>query len=133
MKEVYLAYFDYMGFKEFIVKNEDEELIRRMNHIFRDIEIALGQGKYRAPKNGSILSNLSESTINCLNISDTVLFWTNDCTYESLKTLIKVADEFNWREVNYNFPIRLALVKGKVKEVSEKQTNSYSGSYYDQF
>ncbi|MGB0868291.1 MAG: hypothetical protein ACPGSD_01725 [Flavobacteriales bacterium] len=129
MKEVYLAYFDYMGFKEFIEKNEDDELIRRMNHIFRDIEMALGQGKYQEPRNGMILSDLSESIINCLNISDTVLFWSNDCSYESLKSLIKTAYEFNWREVGYNFPIRGAIVKGKIKEVSGKQTNSLGGSY----
>jgi len=74
LKEVYLAYFDYLGFKEFIENNDDEVLMRRMGHIFRDIEGALGLGKYREPQNGVILSDLSNSSVNCLNISDTVLF-----------------------------------------------------------
>lgn len=129
MKEVYLAYFDYMGFKEFIENNTDRDLIRRMSHVFRDIEIALGQGKYQEPRHGVILSDLSESVINCLNISDTVLFWTNDCTIESLKSLIKISYDFNWSQIGFNFPIRGSIIKGMIKEVSGKQTNSLGGSY----
>jgi len=64
-----------------------------------------------------------------LNISDTVLFWTNDCSYNSLKSLIKVAYDFNWREIDFNFPIRGALVKGLIKEATGKQTNSLGASY----
>ena len=129
LKEVYLAYFDYLGFKGFIENNDDEVLMRRMGHIFRDIEKALGQGKYKEPQNGMILSDLSDSRVNCLNISDTVLFWTNQCNYESLTKLIKVAYEFNWLQILYNFPIRGSIVKGKIRLVSGKQTNSNGGSY----
>ena len=129
MKEVYLAYFDYLGFKEFIENNDDEVLMRRMGHIFRDIEGALGQGKYQEPRNGVILSDLTNSKVNCLNISDTVLFWTNQCDYNSLTELIKVAYEFNWMQIGYNFPIRGSIVKGKIRLVSGKQTNTNGGSY----
>ena len=129
MKEVYLAYFDYLGFKEFIENNDDEVLMRRMGHIFRDIEGALGQGKYQEPRNGVILSDLTNSKVNCLNISDTVLFWTNQCDYDSLTELIKVAYEFNWMQILYNFPIRGSIVKGKIRLVSGKHTNTNGGSY----
>jgi len=129
MKEVYLAYFDFMGFKQFILNNEDEVLIRRMGHIFRDIEICLGQGKFQEPKNGQILADISKSTINCLNISDTVLFWTNDLSEESLIELIQVANEFNTKEISHNFPLRGSVVKGKVKIVSGKDQTEQGGSY----
>lgn len=129
MKEVYLAYFDFMGFKEFIQNNEDEILMRRMGHIFRDIEICLGQGKYQEPRNGVLLADVSRSKLNCLNISDTVLIWTNDCEADSLKELINVAYEFNWREIGYNFPLRGSILKGKIREVTGRQTNSEGGSY----
>lgn len=129
MKEVYLAYFDFMGFKEFIQNNEDEILMRRMGHIFRDIEICLGQGKYQEPRNGVLLADVSRSKLNCLNISDTVLIWTNDCEADSLKELINVAYEFNWREIGYNFPLRGSIFKGKIREVTGRQTNSEGGSY----
>ena len=129
MKEVYIAFFDFMGFKEFINNNDDEVLMRRMGHIFRDIEICLGQGKYQEPKNGVLLADVSKSKLNCLNISDSVIIWTNDCEADSLKELISVAYEFNWREIGYNFPLRGSVVKGKIREVTGRQTNSEGGSY----
>lgn len=129
MNEVYIAYFDLLGFKEFIQNNEDEILIKRMEHIFRDIEICLGQGKYQDMPNGIILADVSRSKLNCLNISDTVIIWTNDCAMESLKELISVAYEFNWREIEYNFPLRGAVLKGKITEVTGRQPNSEGGSY----
>lgn len=129
MKIVYLAYFDFMGFKEFVNNNDDETLMRRMGHIFRDIETSLGLGKYQEPRNGLILADLSKSKLNCLNISDTVLIWTNDCSNTSLIELIKVAYHFNWTENGYNFPVRGSVVKGKIREVTGKNINSEGGSY----
>src|SRR5690606_27212079 len=129
MKEVYLAYYDFMGFKEFIQNNEDVALMRRMGHIFRDIEICLGQGKYKEPRNGVIIADVSRSKLNCLNISDTVIVWTNDCQLDSLKELINVAYEFNWREIGYNFPLRGTILKGKIKEATGRHINSEGGSY----
>jgi hypothetical protein len=129
MEIVYLAYFDFMGFKEFINNNDDETLMRRMGHIFRDIETSLGLGKYQKPRNGVILADLSKSKLNCLNISDTVLIWTNDCSQTSLIELIKVAYHFNFTENGYNFPVRGSVVKGKIRVVTGKNTNSEGGSY----
>lgn len=129
LQEVYLAYFDFLGFKEFVQNNEDKKIIGRMDHIFRDIESALGLGNYREPQNGIIISDLSDSRLNCLNISDTVLFWTNKCDYESLTELIKVAYKFNWLQILNNFPIRGSIIKGKIRLVSGNQINSNGGSY----
>jgi hypothetical protein len=130
MNEVYIAYFDFLGFKEFILNNTDEyELMRRMGHIFRDIELALGQGEMQEPRNGVILADLSKSKINALNISDTVVFWTNDTTIESLEELIKVAYEFNWKENLYNFPVRGSIIKGRIRIVNGNNKNDFGGSY----
>jgi hypothetical protein len=127
MKEVYLAYFDFMGFKNFILNNDDEHIMRRMNHIFRDIQICCGTGNYTQVSPSIIVPDLSQSKINSLNISDTVLFWTNECNYNDLKELIEVAYEFNQREVNHNFPLRGAIVKGSIKEVSNKNESEFGG------
>lgn len=82
--ERFIAYFDYLGYKEFILNNDSKHLRTRAGHILRDIEASLGQGKYKEPHNGIIVADLSETRINCLNISDTVIFWTNDNSIESL-------------------------------------------------
>ncbi|WP_124642897.1 hypothetical protein [Amniculibacterium aquaticum] len=129
MKEVYLAYFDFMGFKQFILNNEDEVLVRRMEHIFRDIEMCIARGKFHPPQGGMIFADTTQSKLNTLNISDTILFWTNDLSEESLAELIEVAYEFNWREITYNFPLRGAIVKGNIRIVSGKNDNENGGSY----
>ena len=129
MKEVYLAYFDFMGFKQFILNNDDEILMRKMECIFRDIEFSLCKNNWQEPNNGNILADLSKSKINCLNISDTILFWTNKCTQEELLELVEVAYSFNWREIGYNFPIRGSIVKGTIRVVSGKNDNENGGSY----
>lgn len=129
MKEIYLAYFDFLGFKEFILNNEDKALIQRMGHIFRDIEMALGQGKYNEPKNEVITANFSNSKLNCLNISDTVVFWTNDTELDSLRELLNVAFEFNWKENLFNFPVRGAIIKGKIKIVNGRTDTLKGGSF----
>ena len=123
MKEVYIAYFDFLGFKEFILNNENEVVDIRMNHIFRDIQMALGQGNYNEPRNGIITPNFTNSKINCLNISDTVVFWTNDAKFDSMRELFNVAYEFNWKQNLFNFPLRGAVIKGKIKIVNSNSEN----------
>src|SRR5690606_20541876 len=129
MQEVYLAYFDFMGFKKFILNNDDKVIIRRMGHIFRDIEGCLGRGKYQQPQNGKVFADISKSKLNCLNISDTVIFWTNDLTEESLSELIEVAYHFNWNEITNNFPLRGSIVKGNIEITSGKNLSEQGGIY----
>ena len=41
----FIAYFDFLGFKDFILNNDIEYQNQIMNNIFRDIESSLGNGK----------------------------------------------------------------------------------------
>jgi hypothetical protein len=129
MEEVFIAFFDFLGFKDFILNNDDEHQIRRMGHIFRDLEIALGQGKFQSTKNGLILSDLSQSKLHALNISDTIIFWTKDTSEESLKEILMVAYDFNWRENTFNFPIRGAVTRGRIRNVDGGSENSFGSKY----
>lgn len=133
MEEVYIAYFDYLGFKEFIQNNEDNKIIKRVEeHIFRNIELALSQGVLGEPRNGKVFSDLSKHKINCLNISDTVIFWSNDLLIDSLKELIQVAKRFNISENLSNFPVRGAVIKGTIR-FAEGQQRNQEGSIYSVF
>jgi len=125
----YIAYFDYLGYKDFIFNNDSEHLRNRSGHILRDIEMALGQGKYQDPKGGRVLADLSTSRINCLNISDTVIFWTNDDTVESLDELLIVAYRFNWQEILFNIPVRGVICFDEFEMRSGKQTNTVGAIY----
>ena len=124
----FIAYFDYLGFKEFIENNDLEYQIFIMHNIFRDIEMALGQGKFKSARHGEI-ADLSNSRINCINFSDTVVFWTNDESEESLRELLSVTHTFNWMAIDFSFPVRGALVYDELYYVLFSQSNNGGGHY----
>ncbi|MGE9313385.1 hypothetical protein ACLOAU_17175 [Niabella sp. CJ426] len=129
MAKKFIAYFDYLGYKEFILNNSSDHLKTRAGHILRDIEISLGQGKYLPLQHGAIVADLSSTRINCLNISDTVIFWTNDDSIESLEELLLVAYEFNWREILYSFPVRGIICYDEMEMISSQQKNMAGAIY----
>lgn len=124
----FIAYFDYLGFKQFIDNNDLEYQTRIVGNNFRDIENALGQGKLKEAPHGYI-ADLSNSQINCINFSDTVVFWTNDDSEASLMEILEVAHKFNWQAVDFFFPARGAVVYGEIVYVDFKQKNQSGGLY----
>ena len=124
----FIAYFDYLGFEKFIENNDLEYQKKILVNNFIDMESALGQGKLKNI-HGGYVADFSDSKINCINFSDTVVFWTNDDSKESLLELIQVANEFNWRTINYSFPVRGSLVFGEIEYIDFKQVTNYQGLY----
>ena len=92
------------------------------------MESALGQGKIKDVHHG-VIADLSNSKINCINFSDTVVFWTNDDSNESLKELLDVSYKFNWQAVDFFFPARGSVVYGELFYVDFKQSNEGGGQY----
>jgi len=126
----YIAYFDFLGYKEFILNNDSDYLQNRANHILRDIGIVLCQGKYREPDGLLIRPDISQTRINCLNISDTIIFWTVDDSIESLEELLIIAHEFNYRQIKYNFPIRGVIYFDEIEMMSEKSKNTVGATLW---
>lgn len=124
----YIAYFDFLGFKEFIDNNDLENQKRSMGHIFREIEIALGQENVKEAPQG-IIADLSKSKVNAINFSDTIVFFTNDDTKDSLIEILKVAFKFNWRTNGYVFPARGALVFGEIIYVPHSEKSEFNAVY----
>ena len=125
----YIAYFDFLGYKEFILNNDSDYLRIRANQILTNIEIALCQGKYKEPDGFTIGPDISQTRINCLNVSDTVIFWTFDDSIESLEELLIIANEFNWRQVKFNFPIRGVIYFDEIEMISKKSKNTVEAIY----
>lgn len=124
----FIAYFDYLGFKEFIENNDLEYQSRIVGNNFRDMESALGQGKFKDAPHG-VIADISKSQINCINFSDTVVFFTNDTSETSLIEILEVAYKFNWQAIDFCFPVRGALVFGEMVYVDFKQSNGGGGIY----
>lgn len=128
MLRCFIAYFDLLGFKNFILLNESDDIQVGMGHVLRDLEGAIALGKYHQPSNGLVHADMSDSKINCLNISDTIVFWTNDCSKESFEEILKVSDYFNRMEVVFNFPLRGVLVCDEIRVLKGEQKNA-EGTY----
>lgn len=127
----FIAYFDYLGFKQFITNNDFARQKKGILNNLRDIEIALSRGRTRRLGNNVVVPDISGSNINCVNFSDTVVFWTKDASNNSLQELIDVAHQFNWRTILYFFPVRGALVFEEIGDInycSNESAASYSVS-----
>lgn len=111
----FIAYFDFLGFQNFIEKNDLTTQKKVMGQIYRDIELAMGVARKNFLNSGrNAIPDISESKLNCINFSDTVVFWTLDDSESSLSELIKVAHEFNRRAIESTFPVRGSIVFGEI-------------------
>ncbi len=128
-QEVYLAYFDLLGFKEFILNNDDETLVRAMGNIFRDIEHGIAKESPKEERDGVLFADMSDSKLNFLNISDSMVYWTKEQNNDQLIELVSVVNDFNWRMIVYNFPIRGVLMKGKIRLESFKSTSKHDAQF----
>ena len=117
-----------LGYKQFILNNNTAETRRRLSHVLRDIEASLGRGQYK-DGNGGLLADLKKSTIKCLNISDTIIFWSQDDSPESLKEFLDVCFSLNWRLNTFNFPVRGALIYDELEMIIGKEVSEGGGMY----
>lgn len=128
MENKFIAYFDFLGYKSFIMNNSTEEVKRRLGHIFRDTENAIGKGKLIEAPYGYI-ADINKSKINCLNISDTIIFWTNDDSLDSFNEILEVAFRFNRSFTCFHFPVRGAIVHGDMGVVGYYKDLNEGGTY----
>jgi hypothetical protein len=124
----FLAYFDYLGFKDFIERNDVETQQKIILSNFRDIEMALAEGKIKQSDFG-VVADLSKFTLGCTIFSDTVLFWSQDNSIESLQEILITALRFNWQCIDYCFPARGSIVYGEFNVVEFNYKGVGGGKY----
>jgi hypothetical protein len=125
----FIAYFDLLGYKQFITNNDHNEVRRRIMHIMRDMETALSEDSFKESKFGHVVADMSKSNINCINISDTILFWTNDDSFESFQEFIRVVYRYNWNGILFNFAARGSLVFDEIEVIAHRLDNEGGGTY----
>lgn len=125
----YIAYFDFLGYKYFILNNTTDRLRVRAGHILRDIGLALAGDNELLVGNGVLFPDIRTTRINCLNISDTVIFWSQDSSLESLRELIAVAHHFNWMQNLHNMPARGVVVCEEMEILRDNEQNQAGAVY----
>ena len=123
----FIAYFDYLGFKEFIENNnlEVQKMIISSNNII--LERAISKHRLKETEFGMV-HDLSNAKINCMNFSDTVVLWTNDNSDESMDELIDVSHKFNLY-CTTSFPSRGSIVYGEFFTKSYNEINDVGGKF----
>ncbi len=112
--KTFIAFFDVLGFKEFIYNNELDEAKRLFNHLLRDSQTAISGEKYIKLNSGMVVPDLKNQKVNCLHVSDSIIFWTNNHTEEDFKDLVEVCYSFYWRSLQATFPLRGCLTYGEI-------------------
>lgn len=126
----FIAYFDYLGFKDFIMRNGQREQVRIMGNNLRDIENALALGKIVRQPDGGVIADLSQSTLKCVNFSDTVVIYSNDDSLQSLKEILDVS-LFYCSHCNLMFfPVRGCVYYGEFTSWNFNQPNQRNGAYH---
>jgi hypothetical protein len=133
--ESFISYFDILGFKEFIENSEEEIKHRLMNFLMRDSQSAISGNKYIHKDEGTMVPDLSETNINCLHVSDSIIFWTNDLSEGSFIEMVKCCAFFLIRCLQITFPVRGCLVLGDIafspfNIKNKKGTTFYNSSLY---
>jgi len=112
--ETFIAFFDVLGFKEFITNNELEEVKRLFEHLLRESQTAVSGEKNIELSTGIIVPDLNNQKVNCLHISDSIVFWTNSDTEADFIALVNTCYTFYWRSLQTTFPIRGCLTHGEI-------------------
>lgn len=113
--ETYIAFFDILGFKEIVLNNDLKSLNKKFNNFFRETQISVSTGKTIPVGKGIIVPDLSKIKVNCIHISDSVIFWTQKQDLKSFNKLIDTCKTFYQRSLQMEFPIRGAIVYGEME------------------
>lgn len=119
-----IGYFDLLGYKQFIENNAEELTSVRVGHILRDIENSLSLRKTKILNPTVLIADLEYSRVNCLNISDTIIIWTEDLSEESGINFIKVCFQLNFMLNKFTFPCRGVIVADEFKIISGNEKNT---------
>ena len=126
----FLAYFDLLGYKKFIENNTSDFLKERTDDFGRNVEMALSLGKRRNSRHsGRVIADLSDSTLNSLTFSDTLVIWSQGDTLLDFEEVLKVSFEYNHFNVGYDFPSRGCIVYGDIWFKDYDEENQKGGRY----
>ncbi|MDW8274728.1 MAG: hypothetical protein RMJ53_10910, partial [Chitinophagales bacterium] len=129
--ETFIAFFDVLGFKEFIFNNDLNEVKQLFGHLLRESQTAVASENYIQLNHGLVVPDLKKQKVNCLHISDSVIFWTNGKTEADFEELVSVCYTFYWRSLQTTFPLRGCLTLGEIAFDSLTFSNENGTTFYN--
>jgi hypothetical protein len=112
--ETFIAFFDILGFQEIVNNNDLSELKRQFEYLLRDSQTALSSETYIQLNESIVVPDLKNQKVNCLHVSDSIVFWTNSNSEDDFKEIVSVCHSFYWRSLKTTFPLRGCLTYGEI-------------------
>jgi len=129
--KTFLAFFDVLGFKEFIYNNEMDYAEKMFENLMRDSQTAVSGEKYIETNPGMIVPDLKNQKVNCLHVSDSIVFWSDSDTEDDFLEMVKVCYSFYWRSLQTSFPLRGCLIYGEIKFKPFTIENKSGNKFYN--
>jgi hypothetical protein len=130
--KTYIAFFDILGFKE-IVKNESlSELNRRFNNLIRDSQLSLSDGKITQNEFNDFVPDSNQFKVNCIHISDSIIFWTKNNSQTAFHDIFSVARYFYRQSFSSHFIVRGSVAYDEIHFTPnrfENKDNFFFGNY----
>lgn len=130
----FIAFYDILGFKEFTLNNEPNIVKRGIEAIFRESQYAICKGnKIEDPlRPGVLIPDFDFAEVNCMHISDSIVFWTTGgLTENNFRNIVEACYTFNWRTQQTTIPVRGCLVTGEMEFKPFKIENRERVEFYN--
>lgn len=117
----FIAFLDILGFKEMVLKNSHEKLVKNFNSFIANLHVAIagaepyfGDDKNRSPY------NFDKAPVNGVLISDSILLWSNSTTNQDFINITKAVQSAIGLLTRSAFPLRGAIVLGEMTDLRKK-------------
>ncbi len=114
----FIAFYDILGFKQLTEGIEPAIVHREINNVFRESQNAVCKNHLIDDPNrpGTLIPDFNFAEVNCIHISDSIIFWTTGgLTEENFKNIVEACYTFNWRTQQTTLPLRGCLVAGELE------------------
>jgi hypothetical protein len=118
----YLAFLDLLGFSNIIEANDNKTIDDLLEKLIGEIQISIAYNRDRyitANISGGFTPDLDKARVNSIVFSDTILFWSNDDSPESFKSIVDaVSMFFNNAVISRSWAVRGAITFGDLAYTS---------------
>ena len=131
-KKVFIAYFDILGFKNYVMNHDLNELVKMMDNFVRDSQSSTtDRNKFSSH---GCESDMSTSKVNAMHISDSLIYWTHGNSIEDFENILDASRKLFMITNTTRVPLRGCITYGELyftpDIISENSNKFYQFSMY---
>ncbi|GLU56394.1 hypothetical protein Dfri01_58550 [Dyadobacter frigoris] len=118
----YIAFLDLLGFSSIIDGNDSSEIDLLIEKLIGEIQLSIAYNPERyitGNLDGGFSPDLNKARVNSIVFSDTIIFWSNDDSVDSFKSVVEaVSMFFNNAVIGRSWAVRGAITFGDLSYTS---------------